>query len=97
MSDENKNLVAEGIGAIVLLILSPFFALYRGWALWVLWGWFAPLAWGPLPWLNAVGICIIAGFLFTRAAGKAITLAVVYPALCVGIAGLLHLCGVRGV
>lgn len=104
MSDEKtKDAATSCAGSLALLALSPAFALYRGWALWILWDWFAPIAWGPMPWLNAVGVCLISSFLTAHASGKdrgameAFSLAVCYPLIVLAVAGLLHLCGVQGV
>lgn len=102
MSD-NENHHLKMIGALLLLIISPAIALYRGWALWILWGWFAPLAWGPMPYFNAVGVSAIAAYLFAhmpskeRGALDTFSMSIAHPLICLGIFGLLHLCGVRGV
>ena len=102
MSD-NEHPATSLLGALALLILSPALALYRGWALWILWDWFAPLSWGPMPWLNAVGVCAIAAFLVAhmpakdRGALDTLCMAIAYPLICLGVFGFVHLCGIHGV
>jgi hypothetical protein len=101
--DKTKEAALSCAGSLALLALTPAFALYRGWALWILWGWFAPLAWGPLPWLNAVGVCLISSLLTAHAGAKdrgvmeSFSLAICFPLLVLAVAGVLHFCGVRGV
>lgn len=89
--------------SLFMLALAPIFALYRGWALWILWGWFAPLAWGGMPWMNAVGVCFITGYLVssdsqnTRTTGERLGLAIVFPLLVLLVGLVLHTCGVHGI
>jgi hypothetical protein len=88
---------------LLMLLLAPLFALYRGWALWVLWGWFAPVSWGPMPWINAVGVSFIVGFLVTqdtktdRTSGERVGLAIVYPLVVLLVGLIVHACGVHGI
>lgn len=101
--NDSKSPTTSLLGALVLLILSPAMALYRGWAMWIIWDWFAPLSWGQMPWLNAVGVCAIVGFLVThmpskdRGSMEVLGLAIAYPLICLGVFGFLHICGIHGV
>lgn len=53
------------MGALALLVAYPLLALYRGFALTFLWGWFIVPAFGlaPLGLIYAVGLSIVASFL----------------------------------
>lgn len=51
---------------LALLFAMPFVALYHGWALWLLWNWFAvPMA-PAITWHAAVGMMLLIGFLRIR-------------------------------
>ena len=55
---------------LVLLVLMPFTAPYQGWALWLLWNWFAvPIA-PAITWHAAVGLMLLIGFLKMKPAQK---------------------------
>lgn len=62
---ESSTLVGCAI-MLALLFAMPFVALYHGWALWLLWNWFAvPLA-PAITWHAAVGMMLLIGFLRIR-------------------------------
>lgn len=62
----SENKTGGCIGALVLL-LAAFVALpFQGWALWLMWNWFAvPLA-PAITWRSAVGLVLLIGFLKMR-------------------------------
>jgi len=67
-ADEKSD--KEGCIAFLLLLALMLPAVfYQGWALWLLWNWFAvPLA-PAITWKAAVGIALLVGFLKQRAEG----------------------------
>lgn len=94
----------EFLKTCFMLAMSPVLALYRGWAFWIMWGWFAPLAWGPMPWLNAVGVCLLTGFLTAnlsqdkhRKRSEVLAISVTFPLVVLLCGLILHWCGVHGV
>lgn len=60
--DEQSALIGLVI-ALALLLATPFAAMYHGWALWLIWNWFAvPLA-PAITWNMAVGLSLLIGFI----------------------------------
>lgn len=84
---------------LFMLLMAPVFALYRGWVLWILWGWFAPISWGAMPWVNAVGVAYITSYLVTQdtKTDRTVWEAFTFPLIVLAVSFVLHLCGVRGV
>ena len=64
MNDNIKSDEREGcLVVLILLLLTPFTALYQGWALWMLWNWFAVPLVPSISWHVAVGLMLLIGFL----------------------------------
>lgn len=61
---EDKN--GGCVGALALLMAAFVFLPFQGWALWLMWNWFAvPLA-PAISWRSAVGLVLLIGFLKMR-------------------------------
>lgn len=88
----------ESLGILALL---PITLLLHAWGIWLLWGWFALPPWGALTFAQALGLGCLLSFLRVRAPvkgqplpGLSGTLAYCGALLvCVGIGGVLRLCG----
>ena len=103
MNDNIKtNPLAGCIIVLVLLALSPVQALYHGWALWLLWNWFAAPMVPLITWHAAVGMMLLIGFLKMRPAQKdqdpqdamrAFLIVQISTLLFVGIAWVFHSMG----
>lgn len=44
-----------------MFCLAPLVALYHGWAVWLLWNWFALPSMGTITWHQAVGLSLLVG------------------------------------
>ncbi len=49
------------LSMLVLICMSPLFAMNYGWAIWMYWGWFALPAWGTATWHQMVGMAALIG------------------------------------
>lgn len=62
----NNKTSSTAIVAIIMLVVTPLLSLYHGWALWLLWNWFAvPMA-PVITWKAAVGLTCLIGFIKMR-------------------------------
>jgi hypothetical protein len=53
----------KSCAGFISVLLLPLIILYQGWALWLLWNWFAVPLVSPITWRAAVGMTILIGYL----------------------------------
>lgn len=58
------------LGAIALLLSVFLLPLYYGWAVWLMWGWFALPFMGAITWGQSVGLVMLVGVFRMRIATK---------------------------
>jgi hypothetical protein len=54
------------VGSVVLLVAAIAAVPFQGWALWLMWNWFAVAVAPAITWHAAVGLSLLIGFLKMR-------------------------------
>jgi len=101
---DGEEVAMSCLGSIVLILLSPFLAMYYGWGLWLLWNWFVTPIMPGISWHVAVGLMLFAVFIKTKAnefkndkpISEVFYLTIsycVYVAITVAMGWLFHLAG----
>jgi hypothetical protein len=88
---DDEKLSVRLAAALALLILYPLIVCYHGWALWLLWNWFAAPIAPPITWPAAVGLVLLIWFIKYNPAQKDTKPSkVIYQAIVVQVAVLFY-------